>query len=108
MSDLERLRQELERLQNERRRMQHELEQRPLERRAQSETFQKGVESCAFLSSVENALMSMGNEAFFTELRTRSSDILMLIALCEDDAREAGPLVENDAHWLGNRIRRIL
>jgi len=109
MSDvLEGVRRELKRVLEERERIRLELSRRTLRRASLSPAHKNGLEACALLCDIAEVLSGMGKDRFFNEYQTSASDLAKLISICEDDAREAGPLIEKDAQWMGNRIRTQL
>jgi hypothetical protein len=108
VNELEGIRRELERIRAERDRIRSELFLRADPGGPLGTAHLKGVETCALLCDIEGVLARLGKDRFCREYRTTASDLAKLIALCEDDAREAGPLVEKDAEWMGNRIRMRL
>ena len=108
MSDLEGIRRELERIFRERDRIRSELSRRVIRRAPMNPAFLKGMKACVLLCDLAEVLSGLGKDRFFIEDQTSASDLGKLISLCEDDAREAGPLIEKDAQWMGNRIRTQL
>ena len=109
MSDaLEGIRRELKRVLDERERIRQDLSDRRIRRAPPSPAYQNGLEARALLCDIAEVLSGLGKDRFFDEYHTSASDLAKLISLCEDDAREAGPLIEKDAQWMGNRIRTQL
>lgn len=106
--DLQGIRQELERVLRERRRIRAELSRKAVSSAPPSPAFLRAHEACVLLCDIAEALSVLGKDRFFVEYGTSASDLGKLISLCEDDAREAGPLMEKDAQWMGNRIRKQL
>jgi hypothetical protein len=105
---LEGIRRELERILRERDRIRSELSRRTIYRAPMSAGDLKGREARELLCDIAEVLSATGKDRFFIEYRTSASDLAKLIALCEDDAVRAGPLVAKDAEFMGNRIRSKL
>ena len=105
--ELARLRLELERLRVEGDRLRIELARRPRVSREKSEATKRGVAARDLLSAIENALGSE-QQRFFSTYGTNAGDLQKLILLCEDDAARAGPLVDLEARWYANAIRKLL
>ncbi|MGO9308536.1 MAG: hypothetical protein ACLQDL_05890 [Spirochaetia bacterium] len=109
MSDpLEGIRRELKRVLDERDRIRQDLSDREVRRASPSPAYKNGLEACALLCDIAEVLSGLGKERFFSEYHTSAADLSKLVSLCEDEAREAGPLIEKDAQWMGNRIRTQL
>lgn len=106
-AELDRLRHELERLRGEAERLRTVLAQRPQVQRQLTRETQEGVAARDLLASIADALDALG-QGFFSQYGITSSDLLKLVALCEDDAARAGPLVNLEASWFGNTIRKVL
>ncbi len=105
MTDLERIRYELARLRGEAERLRATLAQRP--RRTESRATMEGLAARDLLAAIADALAALG-KAFFAQCETTTSDLRALIALCEEDASQAGPLVELETRCFGNAIRGFL
>lgn len=105
---LEGIRRELERILRERDRIRTELSRRTIHRAPLSAGDLKGREARELLCDIAAVLSAIGKDRFLIEYQTSASDLAKLIALCEDDALRAGPLVAKDADFMGNRIRSQL
>ena len=105
---LEGIREELERVLKERERIRSELSYREVRSALASPADLKGREARELLSDIAGALSAAGKNRFFTEYRTSASDLAKLIAVCEDDAYKAGPLVLQGVLYMANRIRTQL
>ncbi len=106
--ELERLHRELLRLRAEGERLRTELGRRPTVRQEPDESTRAGASACDLLCAIQAALISAGKNGFFSEYRTKPGDLLMLVALCEDDAARAGPLIDLRTRWFANTIRKLL
>jgi hypothetical protein len=105
--ELLRLRGELERLRVEAKRLKIELARRPKALKRRSEAIKRGVAARDLLFAIQDALET-GQQKFFSEYRTTEADLLKLVLLCEDDAARAGPLIDIEARWYANAIRKVL
>jgi len=106
--ELGRLRRELDRLHGEAERLRVELARRPQAERDSSHGTKTGVAARDLLAAIEDALVASQKEEFFARYRIPASDLLKLVTLCEDDAVRAGPLVDLEARWFANSIRKLL
>jgi len=106
--ELDRLRRELDRLRGEADRLRAELARRPCIERSSSDAARAGVAARDLLAAIEDALASSQTEEFFTRYHIPASDLLKLVSLCEDDAVSAGPLVDVEARWFANSIRKLI
>ena len=105
--EMERVRRELARLRGEAERLRAELAQRQRVVRELSEASRTGIAARDLLASLADALVSAGQGADL-RLTTTTADLLKLVSLFEDDAARAGPLVEVEARWHANSIRKAL
>jgi len=105
MTELERLRLELERLHGEAQRLRVALAQRP--RRRESPATMEGVAARDLLAAIADALAALGQE-FFVQYDTTTRDLLTIVALCEDDAARAGPLIDLETRCFGNTVRALI
>jgi len=104
---LERLRSELERLRREGERLRTKLAQRPHLVREISEATKAGIAARDLMAELTDALTAIPKKDFFAQYGTNERDILKLLSLWEDDAARAGPLVDVEARWYANSIRRL-
>ena len=105
--ELSRLRGEIERLRLEADRLRIELATHPSVSKRRSEATERGIAARDLLFAIRDAL-AIGQQGFFSEYRTTKGDLSKLIVLCEDDAARAGPLVDMEARWYANAIRKVL
>jgi hypothetical protein len=105
---LEGIRRELDRVLRERERIRSELSHKAIPRASLSPDDLKGREARALLCDIAAVLSAMGKDCFFIEYQTNALDLSKLIALCEDDAYRAGPLILQEALYMANRIRAQL
>jgi len=103
--NLEGIRRELERVLSERDRIRSELSHRTIRRAQMSPADLKGREACALLCDIASVVSAVGKDRFFIEYQTSASDLAKVIALCEDDAYGAGPLILQETLFMANRIR---
>ncbi|HVP19387.1 MAG TPA: hypothetical protein VMU36_10350 [Spirochaetia bacterium] len=106
--ELGRLRRELDRLHREADRLRMELARRPRVEKSGSDSTKAGVAARDLLAAIEDALASCEREEFLAKYRVPASDLLKLVSLCEDDAARAGPLVDVEARWFANSIRKLI
>jgi len=105
VTELERLRLELERLHGEAQRLRVALAQRP--RRRESPATMEGVAARDLLAAIADALAALGQE-FFVQYDTTTRDLLTIVALCEDDAARAGPLIDLETRCFWNTVRALI
>lgn len=106
--ELGRLRRELERLHEEAERLRTELARRPREEKSSSGATKAGVAARDLLEAIDDALAACQKEQFFELYRIPAGDLLKLVLLCEGDAVRAGPLVDLEARWFANSIRKLI
>ena len=102
------LRGELERLRREGERLRMILAQRPRIMKEISKATKAGIAARDLMAELTDTLASIAKEDFFAQYGINERDILKLLSLWEDDAARAGPLIDVEARWFANSIRRLL